>query len=540
MRRLSKVVNSRAHWKDESTRRGAEIRYLKKELNRVKSERDNAKKKAKEAEELLRQRNTRDLQPVVQDKGDLVFLTIQLFLVAHIGFRAISRVFEVFADLLGIKKIPCPQTVINWVTRLSLVRIQSAAMMQGSPLSMAPFCNGLILMIDTSIALGTGKILTILALDASHYQFMEAAPGFQDVRCIAVSVASSWTGEMIAEFLKRIINVMGRPAAYLKDGGSDLQKAIRLLGEQNLASPVIDDISHKVANLLKQQYQTHPLFQVFLSACGRVSSKLKQTILACLAPPKVQTKARFMNLHRLVIWADRLLKLSPPGGAKKDSVLSKLRACLDLLPTCKRFIKRFRDDALPLLTCQQILKTQGLSHDTLVQCQPLIESIPTATVRNGFIAYLQRQLETATILGLDKVGLPICSDQIESLFGLAKQLGVGEIKDAGRIAIRIPAMCGTPTREEAEQVLEISVAEQKEITNQVSSVIKQRRDVLQNPDRLESLSAEQSPVNIELIPSSKNRSKYQETIYISSCYKNRCGPANEPSERPPRSEVLVL
>src|SRR5258705_7934942 len=35
------------------------------------------------------------------------------------------------------------------------------------------------------------------------------------------------------------------------------------------------------------------------SACGRVSSKLKQTLLACLAPPTVRTKARFMNVHRL-------------------------------------------------------------------------------------------------------------------------------------------------------------------------------------------------------------------------------------------------
>lgn len=37
---------------------------------------------------------------------------------------------------------------------------------------------------------------------------------------------------------------------------------------------------------------------------------------------------------------------------------------------------RCRDDALPLLACQQMLKTQGLSHDTLAQCEPLIDTIP--------------------------------------------------------------------------------------------------------------------------------------------------------------------
>ena len=48
-----------------------------------------------------------------------------------------------------------------------------------------------------------------------------------------------------------------------------------------------------------------------------------------------------MNVHRLFTWAERLLKLSPPGGTKTGSTLAKLRACLDQLPACKALIKRF-------------------------------------------------------------------------------------------------------------------------------------------------------------------------------------------------------
>ncbi len=54
--------------------------------------------------------------------------------------------------------------------------------------------------------------------------------------------------------------------------------------------------------------------------------------------------------------------------------------------------------------------------------------------------------------------LPISSDAIESLFGVAKRHGVGETQDANRIALRLSAFCGVPTREEAEQVLGVSVA----------------------------------------------------------------------------------
>src|SRR5207244_5211946 len=185
--------------------------------------------------------------------------------------------------------------------------------LRGLPLPQAPSTNGLIWMIDISIGLCQGKILAVLALDAHHHQREPGAPALRHVRCIAVAVAASWAGDTIAELLKRLIAQMGRPAAYLKDAGSELHKAVALLGEKGLASPCIDDISHAVAGMLKRAYQEHPAFATFLAACGRVSSKLKHTILACLAPPKVRTKARFMHVHRLVTWADRLLKLSPAG-----------------------------------------------------------------------------------------------------------------------------------------------------------------------------------------------------------------------------------
>ena len=55
--------------------------------------------------------------------------------------------------------------------------------------------------------------------------------------------------------------------------------------------------------------------------------------------------------------------------------------------------------------------------------------MPTATVRQEFRAYLEVQLETAKSLGLDDGGLPISSDAIESLFGVAKRHGVGQTQD---------------------------------------------------------------------------------------------------------------
>ena len=524
MSQLSKVKHSRDQWKHKAKQQGDRDRYQRKQIARITAERNQATKALKAAQARLHQFESQLQGLVTLPKVDLVLLALQLFFVARIGFRAVSRVLSLLALALGIKKAPCPQTIINWVMRLSLIRIESASMLKGLPLSQAPFSNGLIWIIDVSIGLGSGKIVAVLALDAQHHHLIQAAPSLEQVRCLAVSVADSWTGEIIAALLKRLIAQMGRPAAYLKDGGGELQKALALLGEQGLASPCLDDISHAVAGMLKRFYQDHPAFATFLSACGRVSGKLKHTLLACLAPPTVRTKARFMNVHRLFTWADRLLKLSPPGGAKSGSTLAKLRACLDQLPACKALIKRFRADALGLLACQKILKSKGLSHDSRAQCEPLIDTMPSSALCQKFRAYLDFELETAKTLGLDHVGLPISSDAIESLFGVAKCHGVGETQDAARIALRLPALCGLPTREEAEQVLAVSGARQQAFTGQVTSLTKQRREVLGNPERLESLSRTQGTPHVELIVSPKNRSNHQNIVQISNTYEQRCGP----------------
>ncbi len=531
MSQLSKVTHSRNQWKHKAKQRGDRDRYQRKQHARISTERDRVTKALKAAqarlqqlEAQLRQLEAQLHRPVPRPKVDLVLLALQLFLVVRIGFRAVSRVLSLLAWALGIKKAPGPQTVINWVMRLAIVRIEAARGLKGLPLSQAPFTNGLIWMLDMSIGLGTGKILAVLACDAHHHQRAPGALALEHVHCIGVCVADSWTGETIADVLKRLIAQMGRPAAYLKDGGSDLHKATDLLGEQGLSSPCIDDISHAVAGMLKRVYQDHPAFTTFVSACGQVSGKLKHTMLACVAPPKVRTKARFMHVHHLVTWADRVLKLSPAGGAKTGSTLAKLRVCLDQLPACKALIKRFRADASGLLACQKMLKTTGLSHDTRAQCEPLIDTMPSSALRQEFRAYLDFELKTATTLGLDHIGVPISSDAIESLFGMAKARGVGETQDAARIALRLPAFCGVPTREEAEQVLKVSVAKQQELTAQFTSLTKQRREVLGHPERLESLSLEQAIPHVALIPRPKNRSNDQEIINISNSYEECHGP----------------
>ena len=461
-----------------------------------------------------------------------MFISLSLFHVARLSFRAVSRTLAVLADFLGLEKVPCPQTIINYVNRLTIARIRNAA----RSLNVSSIRAGYIWIVDISIATGAGKCLPILALRADHYHVKGKAPTLRDVFCVAIKVSESWTGDNVADFLSKVIATVGPPVAIVKDGGSNLAKGNRLLAESGFYIPAIDDVSHVTANILKREYADHPMFQTFITACGKASKKLKQTLLACLAPPKVSTKARFMNLHRLVRWSSHILSHSPRGRAAEGSMLQKLRDSIGELPGCKAFVERFLRDATPLLEAQKILKNKGLSHQTVKACEVVIDQAlpPNSYVRITFTNWMRNQLKIAEQLKLAEVGMPVTSDTIESLFGVGKVHGAGVVKDANRLAARLPAMCGKLTKDEAKAVLGVSIKDQNKVMGDLKSLIKERRDVLPNPGSLETLAAPDARSNLELIPKVEKCAKNAKNIILSA----GCAEAQGPEKKKRRSVCL--
>ncbi len=302
-----KIQNSRNQWKKKATARANSDRENRKAIKRKNRLIASQKRRIRDLENENAELKKRAIGSAVKNKTHLIFISLLLFTEARIGFRAIARVLSTLKGVLGIAKAPCGQTVINWVIKLSLVRTST-------PLSRAfcpsdRFSNGWVFMMDESIGHSGGKILAILAVRSNHYASASGHPSLADVRCAGVAVSDSWTGESVSAFLRRVIAVTGRPVVYVKDGGGNLKKACSLLEADGLGSPTLSDISHVSANLLKSAYGEHPDLEGFLSSCGNAASRLKQTVLTCLAPPKIRMKSRFMNLHRLVGWAEDALLL---------------------------------------------------------------------------------------------------------------------------------------------------------------------------------------------------------------------------------------
>jgi hypothetical protein len=102
----TRYKKSRDNWKQKAGCRAEKNRYQSKELARVKAERDKFKKKLKESRARVHQMENQGRVVLIQSKVDLVFLALQLFVVARIGFRAVSRVLGIVMGVLGLKKSP--------------------------------------------------------------------------------------------------------------------------------------------------------------------------------------------------------------------------------------------------------------------------------------------------------------------------------------------------------------------------------------------------------------------------------------------------
>src|SRR5687767_9488978 len=126
MSQLSKVKHGGKQWKDKARQRGDQNRYWRKELARVKAERHQAKQRLKENQARLRQLESQVQSVAVRSKVDVVWLSLRLLLQARISFRAGCRVLSLLACALGIKRAPGAQSVINWVLRLSIARMDAA------------------------------------------------------------------------------------------------------------------------------------------------------------------------------------------------------------------------------------------------------------------------------------------------------------------------------------------------------------------------------------------------------------------------------
>jgi hypothetical protein len=391
----------------------------------------------------------------------LSYFYLHLVLNCTLSFRASSRVLSSFHLIsVGIISwLPHFTTGIGWALRVGLHCLQQAQ---------RRLDEKWVCIADFTIQTGSKKALIVLRVPVSAFSKGQALT-LKQVEVIGLSLGETWNGELVKTYLVALFERCGWPSHVVSDCGSDIKKGIvdTLLGAPNRAC-WISDVSHFVANALKHYYAKLSLFQQLQTLCMRIRSRLQQTKFAFLLPPKARAKGRFLSVSRQAEWGLRTLAYLDEKEREPSPEAATLAHALRGLKPFKLFLMTFVRNTQCLNEVMKIVKTQGLSAESIHACQDRLSDLPArSSMRKEVSHYLQQYLPTVESSDSPLLG---SSDVIESLIGKAKQrLDANGRSELNKSILLLPCMCGELTQDLVAEAL--TTVRVQDVTTWVSETV---------------------------------------------------------------------
>ncbi|HFA49519.1 MAG TPA: hypothetical protein ENJ95_10945 [Bacteroidetes bacterium] len=334
----------------------------------------------------------------------LVGLCILLRVRGGCSYGSIRRILEILDTCfqLGLDKVPCENTVQNWVSKMGLFFMGATEKtLKGKQVS---------LIIDESIRLGQEKLLLILGVPFNKAK--QSALRFEDISVLYMKGAKSWTGEKISRAVAGLRQSHGFDLKnILSDEDSKLLKACRLLRTGH-----VPDIGHAVASCLRRVFGQTVDFRSFKKLVSSYSSKGVNQPLSYLRPPKQRTKARFMNLDGVVAWAKKMLERFGSLNGKEKAFFAELPGQREIISSLGTCLSAAKEISMPF-------KKDGLSKGTLEQARRTIRSMAAPS---GYLKAFLKEMEGYLAqyqAFMDEHGgtaVHASSEIIESMFGKYK------------------------------------------------------------------------------------------------------------------------
>lgn len=366
-------------------------------------------------------------------------LCVTIVILAIVSFRSVPRILNLLQPRLktALPWIPHFSSVINWTLRVGLYCLESVI----------PIEEPWIAMMDFSKEIGVNKALVVLRVKLSALQERGSALTLSDCECVGVEIGERWDGESVFSALVKIFSLSGLPVAILKDNGCDLGKGVRLWRERmnSKSVPVLSDIGHIIANALKETFKERKSFKNFIETLHSGGSKLRQSDLAFLSPPKIRTKGRFQSIEKVGVWGMKILEMIKGQGRRKaGSVVQRLRKYFSKFGSHRKFLEEFAKTATVTRDINKLLKESGLNQSTYIQAKSLLANLPRASiVRVRLMKWLNTHLHYHCRLAIGQTPLPVSTDILESLFGKFKTIIQRNPKaEFNRTSLVIPCLCG--------------------------------------------------------------------------------------------------
>lgn len=333
-----------------------------------------------------------------------------------ISFRAVPKVLRFIAEAFGLPlKIPSRDAVRNWNCRNGL------AILRQSEKS-----DEWIWMIDHSVQLGKMFVLVVLGVGKS--QMPTGRPlTREDMTPLAVMPTKVRDKEEVSRQLRQVAEHYGMPLAIVSDGARELHEGAQELKTAGFTGVHLDDIKHKVSNLLKRTLGKEARFQAFMAKVGQTTASIQQTELDHLLPPRKKEKCRFMNYDHLIDWAkmaqSQLAAARTIGGKDGQRIMEKLG-----------WLSDFEADLCRWRECRELIGVvlsqanhAGVRAGSTAALRKRLETCSATSalarqLREEMITFYQCNETKLLALGEEGLHLPCSTEVLESAFGSFKSI----------------------------------------------------------------------------------------------------------------------
>ena len=373
--------------------------------------------------------------------------------------------------------------------------------------------NDWIGMIDLSIQIGSKKCLLILGVRTATLLKAKALT-FEDVHVLHLELLEKTSGPIIYEILKKSEETVGQYRQFCHDQGSDIVSATRLYTQsvqeaEGRKIPVMNDIAHKIANLLAVE-AAELEWTEFASKASQVKQKLQWTKWAALCPPSQRSKARYMNLDELTGWANKILdhlkkmenehqkKIEQKNREveKSEANLRELLEQFGWVRFSESMIKEISEMLLIGRIVRQKIRTEHLHNKTVEELEEELQNLQVGVRADQFAGNIL-DFVTDQTKDLDQVALG-STEIIESSFGKLKQLMDEDSKDGfTSFVLSLAACLGKLDLETVQAALRTCSKKQVKAwaTTNIGETIYSQRRQLFNPFRKRKKKREQLSLN---------------------------------------------
>lgn len=278
---------------------------------------------------------------------------------------------------------------------------------------------------DHVIEIGKHRFLGIIGIRLSDLPPPGECLKLSDMTPVALLPVEASNQETVHQQLETVVAETGIvPKAILSDEGSDLAGGIDRFCKAHPETTRYRDLPHMAARLLKKRLEKNERWTDFIKQVTQTKFETAQTELAFLVPPRLRSKARYMNLQSMLRWAEKVLAVLDDSSLVAPSFCS-----VDRLNMKFQWLREYRADvalwsswlALTDATLE-VVRCNGYCSSTSDEVQQALGELSDTPEKELLKNELVEIVNVESSKAREGTRIPGSTEILESSFGKLKEI----------------------------------------------------------------------------------------------------------------------